>query len=110
MAIFPCYIWVPEANVTPTVFRSAAGCRCGGVTHVGTGSPTRGGDVAPMNTHVISLDTSHEVSVQGLPNCRMSDEGFRFGGIPCAVRALCEKLAVLHHREFGKFRRLKGRH
>ena len=25
-----------------------------------------------------------------------------------AVRALCEKLAVLHHREFGKFRRLKG--
>ena len=32
------------------------------------------------------------------------------GGIPCAVHALCEKLAVLHHREFGKFRRLKGRH
>ena len=31
---------------------------------------------------------------------------------PCqgAYRALCEKLAVLHHREFGKFRRLKGRH
>ena len=27
-----------------------------------------------------------------------------------AVRALCEKLAVLHHREFGKFRKLKGRH
>ena len=27
-----------------------------------------------------------------------------------AYRALCEKLAVLHHREFGKFRRLKGRH
>ena len=27
-----------------------------------------------------------------------------------AVHALCEKLAVLHHREFGKFRRLKGRH
>ena len=27
-----------------------------------------------------------------------------------AVRALCEKLAVLHHREFGKFRRLKGHH
>ena len=27
-----------------------------------------------------------------------------------AVRALCEKLAVLHHRGFGKFRRLKGRH
>ena len=27
-----------------------------------------------------------------------------------AVRALCEKLAVPHHREFGKFRRLKGRH
>ena len=27
-----------------------------------------------------------------------------------AVPALCEKLAVLHHREFGKFRRLKGRH
>ena len=25
-----------------------------------------------------------------------------------AVRALCEKLAVLHHREFGKFRRLEG--
>ena len=24
-----------------------------------------------------------------------------------AYRALCEKLAVLHHREFGKFRRLK---
>ena len=33
-----------------------------------------------------------------------------YGGVPCAVRALCEKLAVLHHREFGKFRRLKGRH
>ena len=32
------------------------------------------------------------------------------GGVPCAVCALCEKLAVLHHREFGKFRRLKGRH
>ena len=32
------------------------------------------------------------------------------GGVPCAARALCEKLAVLHHREFGKFRRLKGRH
>ena len=27
-----------------------------------------------------------------------------------AVHALCEKLAVLHHREFGKFKRLKGRH
>ena len=27
-----------------------------------------------------------------------------------AVHALCEKLAVLHHQEFGKFRRLKGRH
>ena len=27
-----------------------------------------------------------------------------------AYRTLCEKLAVLHHREFGKFRRLKGRH
>ena len=27
-----------------------------------------------------------------------------------AVRALCEKLPVLHHREFGEFRRLKGRH
>ena len=35
---------------------------------------------------------------------------FVFGGVPCAVRALCEKLAVLRHREFGKFRRLKGRH
>ena len=32
------------------------------------------------------------------------------GGVPCAVHALCEKLVVLHHREFGKFRRLKGRH
>ena len=32
------------------------------------------------------------------------------GGVPCAVRALCEKLAVLHHREFGKFRRLEGCH
>ena len=32
------------------------------------------------------------------------------GGVPCAVHALCEKLAVLHHRDFGKFRRLKGRH
>ena len=32
------------------------------------------------------------------------------GGVPCAVRALCEKLAVLHLWEFGKFRRLKGRH
>ena len=28
-----------------------------------------------------------------------------FGGVPCAVHALCEKLAVLHHREFGKFRK-----
>ena len=27
-----------------------------------------------------------------------------------AVPALCEKLPVIHHREFGKFRRLKGRH
>ena len=27
-----------------------------------------------------------------------------------AVRALCEKLAVLHHREFGKFRTLEGCH
>ena len=33
-----------------------------------------------------------------------------YGGVPCAVPALCEKLAVLHHREFGKFRILKGRH
>ena len=33
-----------------------------------------------------------------------------YGGVPCVVHALCEKLAVLHHREFGKFRRLKGRH
>ena len=31
-------------------------------------------------------------------------------GCKGAYRALCEKLAVLHHREFGKFRRLKGRH
>ena len=27
-----------------------------------------------------------------------------------AVHALCEKLAVLHYREFSKFTRLKGRH
>ena len=27
-----------------------------------------------------------------------------------AVQALCEKLTVLHHREFGKFRRLEGCH
>ena len=33
-----------------------------------------------------------------------------WGGVPCAVHALCEKLAVLHHREFSKFRKLKGRH
>ena len=26
---------------------------------------------------------------------------FAMGGVPCAVRAPCEKLAVLHHREFG---------
>ena len=36
--------------------------------------------------------------------------GDKLGGVPCAARALCEELAVLHHREFGKFRRLKGRH
>ena len=33
-------------------------------------------------------------------------EGYN-GGVLSAVRALCEKLAVLHHREFGK---LKGCH
>ena len=33
-----------------------------------------------------------------------------WGGVPCAVRALCEKFTVLHHREFGKFRRLEGCH
>ena len=32
------------------------------------------------------------------------------GDVPCAVRTLFEKLAVFHHREFSKFRRLKGRH
>ena len=31
-------------------------------------------------------------------------------GLKGAYRALCEKLAVLHRRAFGKFRRLKGRH
>ena len=33
-----------------------------------------------------------------------------YGGVPCVVHALCKKLAVLHHREFGKFRRLEGCH
>ena len=47
--------------------------------------------------------------------CRMVDDAStspwgRTVRCVCAVRALCEKLAVLHHREFGKFRRLKGRH
>ena len=41
---------------------------------------------------------------------RWEQIGMHRGGVPCAVQALCEKLAVLHHREFGKFRRLKGRH
>ena len=37
---------------------------------------------------------------------------FRGRTVRCAraVHALCEKLAVLHHREFGKFRRLEGCH
>ena len=43
------------------------------------------------------------------PSERCCCERYR-GGVPCAVRALCEKLAGLHHREFGKFRSLKGRH
>ena len=44
------------------------------------------------------------------PHLAVHTEAQRRGGVPCAVHALCEKLAVLHHREFGKFRRLKGRH
>ena len=55
--------------------------------------------------------TSQEVEVWAGPYCSALGPRVRcFGGVPCAVRALCEKLAVLHHREFGKFRRLKGCH
>ena len=46
----------------------------------------------------------------GPPSPRVGSGVCVWGGVPCAVRALCQKLAVLHHREFGKFRRLKGRH
>ena len=49
------------------------------------------------------VDDSHKATLS-------NDGRSHKGGVPCAVHALCEKLAVLHHREFGKFRRLKGRH
>ena len=57
----------------------------------------------------LSTDPAAYAEAKALGNevavaCRCS------GGVPCAVRALCEKLAVLNHRDFGKFRRLKGRH
>ena len=42
----------------------------------------------------------------GVSRMHASGRGTAMG----AYRALCGKLAVLHHREFGKFRRLKGRH
>ena len=75
-------------------------------------SATRGGGVAQK------LDTMQEFATPPPPVLKMLHGGVWMinplflakGGVPCAVRALCEKLAVLHHREFGKFRRLKGRH
>ena len=71
------------------------------------------GDVAQKrNTKCDRLDT-----VPGGVACATVEEYGHEGGIGGAAevsggayRALCEKLAVLHHREFGKFRRLKGRH
>ena len=64
---------------------------------------TFGGGLPPRRRLSASLPCSQTTAPpsQGTMN---------FGGVPCAVCALCEKLAVLHHREFGKFRRLKGRH
>ena len=60
------------------------------------------------------LPCTHRTGFDGRPElfCSLFYSGppWPSGGVPCAVRALCEKLAVLHHREFGKFRRLKGRH
>ena len=68
-------------------------------------------EMLPTNTPLPCAPYHHCVSLQ--TDCNMH-YSFRLstlkGGVPCAVRALCEKLAVLHHREFGKFRRLKGRH
>ena len=52
-------------------------------------------------------DRVRDLEVLTFPSIFLS---FLFSVLLGAYRALCEKLAVLHHREFGKFRRLKGRH
>ena len=62
------------------------------------------------------VECYHRVSWRLLRKLHMSRttvDRHAMGGrtVRCArVPALCEKLAVLHHREFGEFRRLKGRH
>ena len=84
---------------------------------MGTGGPsTEAPNLWACARHKSSLAGMHSTfqPVYALPRLLLSEHK---GGVPCAVRALCtrwralcEKLAVLHHREFGKFRRLKGRH
>ena len=73
---------------------------------LGTAPFRRGGALQSQTQTLAAL--GHRA---GSASCR-GERGLRGRTVRCAraVRALCEKLAVLHHREFGKFRRLKGRH
>ena len=77
-----------------------------------TPAPTVSGSFAPYPTQSTS---NPRLSPPPIPRPALHGQGnqescLHKGGVPCAVHALCEKLAVLHHQEFGKFRRLKGRH
>ena len=95
------------------------------------GTPERFRRVTPIVVLWPSSDDAPALLSVGAVNFRTADSGGAFFNgsysvlcvlsdawalrgrtVRCAraVRALCEKLAVLHHREFGKFRRLKGRH
>ena len=64
--------------------------------------------------HMTDVECDFSVLCHAVAACLCSaweaPRPLRGGHAKGAYRALCEKLAVLHHREFGKFRRLKGGH
>ena len=89
-------IGAPSSSTPPDPAR----CRCTANPGLSLSPPSW--CPAPSSGHLRAICNVHWGSAPSPPLVS--------GGVPCAVRALCEKLAVLHHREFGKFRRLKERH
>ena len=101
-----------------TVLHNRASFRRLSLPHAPSPPRVYGGCAVPQG----GVGDRHLVTIpQGVVGDRLPWGGERQGGggrslggrtVRCAraVHALCEKLAVLHHREFGKFRRLEGCH